>query len=211
MQTPEFSAETQKNHWSAPHPTGRANGCGPAGSQGFTLLEFVVVITLISVVSTVFVDRLLYYSEMAEKTAMEQVLGVLQSATTMRSGALFAHAQNDRIEAMPKENPMKWLAEVPRNYLGEYYSPDINALQPGSWYYDLHARELVYLVDRGRRFITRSDGCKWIRFRVELVYDDLNAEPKPAATPKPTKGGGKTDVGVAAGVVIKPTHLYQWF
>ena len=49
-------------------------------AQGFTLLELVVVIIIISTLAAVLMDRVLFYQEAAERAAMEQMAGILRSA-----------------------------------------------------------------------------------------------------------------------------------
>ena len=176
--------------------------CTPRVVLGFSLLELVLVITIISVLGAVLFDRLLLYREMAEKTAMEQVVGIVQSAMELRISAFLARAQDNRLEAMPLENPMGWLADKPSNYLGEYYDPNPTDLAPGSWYYDLHSHELVYLVDWGRHFIPGPDGQRWVRFRVALVYEDDAA--------RSVHGTGQTEGKEVAGIAIRPTRPYRW-
>ncbi|CAK0770242.1 conserved hypothetical protein [Gammaproteobacteria bacterium] len=184
------------------------------GSKGFTLLEMVVVITVISVLGVVILERFLRYREMAEMTAMEQVAGIVRSAMVLRVSSLLVHHQMSRIEAMPQENPMKWLAEKPSNYQGERYDPDPHELVAGSWYYDLKNSELVYLPDWGRYFIPGPDGQKWIRFKVELVYTDIEDATQPEDNVDKEGEAKKTEEehrNRIAGVVLNLTRPYQWF
>ncbi|HYR34326.1 MAG TPA: type II secretion system protein, partial [Burkholderiales bacterium] len=51
---------------------------------GFSLLELVIVIVLISVLLAVAIDRLLAMKAMAERGALEQVVGTIRSGITIR-------------------------------------------------------------------------------------------------------------------------------
>ena len=42
---------------------------------------------------------------------------------------------------------------------------------PGNWAFDLKSRQLIYVVDRGDYFKPGKDGQKWVRFRVNLLYE----------------------------------------
>ncbi|MEI7844045.1 MAG: type II secretion system protein, partial [Gallionellaceae bacterium] len=52
--------------------------------SGFSLIELIIVIAIVSVLMSVFLDRVWYYQELAEKTAMEETVGAIQSALTMQ-------------------------------------------------------------------------------------------------------------------------------
>ena len=168
--------------------------------RGFTLLELIIVITIVSILATVLLNRLLDYQERSEKDAMEQTAGILRSALHLQVVDLIAR---DRLGDIPKllnENPITWLAEKPHNYQGEYFDPAPGQIEPGSWYYDLKARQLVYLVDRGRHFLPDSTGRKAVRYEVALVYN----QERQAATDIPAT----RQVG---GVVLQLAEPYRWY
>ena len=179
----------------------KTNNCKWKRAQrGFTLLELIVVISLVGILTTVLLTRLLDYQERAEKVAMEQTAGILRSALHLQVVNLIAH---DRMRDIPKlidENPVAWLAEKPHNYQGEYFDPAPGQLDPGNWYYDLKARQLVYLVDRGRHFLPDSAGRKAVRYEVALVYNKNREGDTQALAPR--------EVG---GVVLQLAQPYQWY
>lgn len=121
---------------------------------------------MVSVLGYVVADRLLAYRAAAEKVAVEQTVGSLQSALTLQfSGAVL---RGGDLEALGRENPVRWLARRPDNYLGEYYDPKPGEAEPGNWYFDLMDRQLVYVV----KFRARGAGAgpeQRLRFRVRLV------------------------------------------
>src|SRR5207248_8811524 len=105
-----------------------------------SLVELLVVIVLISILLSVAIERLLVTSARAENSAMEDVVGTLRSALQIRVAELLAKGRAAEVAALAGSNPMKRLAEVPTNYLGEFFGPDPAALAPGSWYFDTRDR-----------------------------------------------------------------------
>ncbi|MDE2117934.1 MAG: type II secretion system protein [Betaproteobacteria bacterium] len=166
--------------------------------SGFTLIELIVVIAVLSVLAGTLLSRVWLYQEQAEKAAMVGVAGTIQSALVMQYGRLLVRGMESEATALAADNPMKWLAKQPHNYSGEFYDPTPRSVAPGNWMFDLKARELIYVLDRADHFIPGKDGQKWIRYRVNLMYD-------------PALGAsGKTSKELA-GALFEPTVPYRWF
>ena len=85
--------------------------------SGFTFLELVVVIAIISTLAVVALDR--YYKLLVdvERTSMEHDLGVLRSAIAMQVAAHYVAGNIDGLSTLVGSNPMNLLAEKPSNYL----------------------------------------------------------------------------------------------
>ena len=149
-------------------------------SRGFTLIELIVVIIIIVVLAGLFLVRIPIYQEQAEKAAMQQVEGALQSALVLRYGALMTRnaASEKELSILATDNPINWLQKPPPNYKGEYYDPSPRAVAPGSWMFDLKSRDLIYVVDHGDYFTPGRDGKKWIRFHVHLDYEPALGRPE---------------------------------
>lgn len=172
--------------------------CRPLRPKGFTLLELVVVVSIIAILGSVLLNRIWFYQEQAERAAMEQVAGALQSALTLQFGRLMVRGRETGASVLATENPMNWLARKPANYEGEFYDPTPQSVPAGSWMFDLKSRELIYVVDRSEYFTPGRDGVKWVRYRVNLVYEDAPGE------------GAKGNRAIA-GAVIEPVESYVWF
>ncbi len=166
--------------------------------NGFTLIEFVIVILIIVVLAGLFLVRIPLYQEQAEKAAMQQVEGALQSALVLRYGALLTRgaANEKELSILATDNPITWLQKLPPNYKGEYYDPTPHTVAPGSWMFDLKSRELIYVPNQSENFVAGLDGNKWIRFRVRLNYEQKLGKP----------GGGRELVTT----LFEPTQPYQW-
>ena len=166
--------------------------------RGFTLIELAVVITIVAILATALLNRVWFYQEQAEKAAMEQVAGALQSALVMQYGRLLTRGTESEVTALAAENPMNWLAKQPRNYSGEFYDPTPRSVAPGNWVFDLRSRELIYVLNRTEHFVPGKDGQKWIRYRVNLRYD-------------PVLGASGKAPKELAGTLFEPTVPYRWF
>ena len=165
---------------------------------GFTLFELIVVVILVAVFAGVLLGRFLLYQEMAEKTAMEQTAGAVRSALNIQVAGLIARGRTEDIPKLATLNPMNLLTEQQKNYIGEFYETSMDDIPPGSWYFDLRHRELVYLVYRGGHFVPAEDGSKRVRYKVALVYNNGLLS---------SGQSGRKELG---GVVLREVAPYKW-
>ena len=112
----------------------------------------------------VFLERVLYYMELAERTVMVLTVSNVNSALNVRRAFRMLERQtiNERLR-----NPFALAGMSPANFLGEIDSPNLAALQRGHWVFDRARRELIYLP-RLRRGLETADPDGAIRFRLEL-------------------------------------------
>ncbi len=125
--------------------------------QGFTLLELVVVLTVIALLLTVAIDRLWVLQKDAEATAMEQVLGSLRSALGMKVAEDLVNDDVGGLRRLAGSNPMRVLAQRPKNYLGAFNGVNPARIPGGDWYFDRKSRMLVYRV-RNRDYFSGGLG-----------------------------------------------------
>ncbi len=170
----------------------------PKSSKGFTLIELIVVIIIVVVLAGILLTRIPFYQAQAEKAAMQQVEGALQSALVLRYGALMTRgaANDNELSILATDNPITWLQKMPPNYKGEYYDPSPRSIAPGNWMFDLKTRELIYVVDRTDYFKPSTEGKPWIRFHVHLDYEKRLGQPE----------SGKELVTT----LFEPTQPYHW-
>jgi general secretion pathway protein G len=138
-------------------------------SRGFSLLELVISLTLVAVLVGVFLDRVLFYRERAEKAAMEQVAQDLRSSVNLKVAELALDNRHRELAALPGENPMDLLAQRPRNYLGVLPGTGVQEVVTGNWYFDKTSKEVVYFVDLGDNFIPDENGRKRVAWHIVLV------------------------------------------
>lgn len=170
-----------------------------AADRGFSLLELVIVIVIISVLLSMAISRLIRLQVDAERVAMETVVGTLRSAIGIKVAEQIVKQDIAGLPRLVGSNPMDRLAEVPRNYLGEQDGVDPATLEDGNWYFDIRSRALVYLV-RNKGFFTGGlRNPARTRFAIRLVYTDRN-------------GNGVFDSGVDAieGLRLAALEPYSW-
>ncbi|MEK6771157.1 MAG: prepilin-type N-terminal cleavage/methylation domain-containing protein [Pseudomonadota bacterium] len=169
------------------------------GSRGFSLLELVIVIVIISVLLAVAISRLLALQVDAERVAMETVAGVIRSAIGIKIAEHIVNQDVPGLARLAGSNPMDRLAEVPGNYLGVQDGVNPATLADGNWYYDRREGVLVYLVRNTGFFRGGLDNPPRARFAIRLVYSDRN-------------GNGVFDPGIdrIEGLRLAPLEPYQW-
>jgi len=142
--------------------------------RGFSLLELVVVIVVISILLAMAISRLLALQVEAERVAMETVAGTLRSAIGIKVAEYLVNRDMRGLAALEGSNPMDRLSELPTNYLGELDNPDSTTLTDGNWYFDTRSRALVYLVRNQGFFEGGLADPPRARFAIRLVYTDRN-------------------------------------
>ena len=166
--------------------------------EGFTLLEFGVAAIILGVVAAVLLDRLRYYQEAAEKAHMEYTVATLKSALRLHVSTLMVEGRMGECAKLARQNPVDWLQQKPADYSGEFDGAPPDSAPPGGWYYDRVQRELVYRVRLGRHFVPGKDGRRQVRFRVAVVYDEI-------------QGGEGASGLLVSGVTLAAVEPYRWF
>lgn len=177
----------------------RHMGNSSACQNGFSLLELAVILVIISVLLWVVGTRFFNIQAYAEQAATEQAVGALQSALGMKVAERFVKGDTKGIESLEGSNPMDFLAQAPKNYLGALQRPDPSSIDGGHWYFDARARVLVYQVRNRERLEGGARNPVRIRLAVRLQYEDRNRN-------------GILDRGVekVVGVQLIPLEPYRW-
>ncbi len=179
-----------------------ASKTGQSGARlsGFSLFELVVVIVIISILMVVAISRLIALQVDAERFVMESVVGAVRSGLGIKVAESIVKQKTSTLPQYENSNPMDLLAEVPGNYLGELDAEfDPHTIRKGSWYFDKTAWTLVYVVDNTGYFSGGMDDPPRARFRIRLVYTDVN-------------GNGMFDEGIdlIQGLRLAVLEPYQW-
>jgi general secretion pathway protein G len=136
-------------------------------AAGFTRLEFAVAAVVFGMLVAALAERLLFYNEQAELVAAQQLVGTLRTALQVRAATLVSARGESGLATLAGANPISFLSEKPSNYLGEYYSPDLEELPQGNWLFDRAAGSLVYLPHGHKSFSFRTS--KFLKFKVKFL------------------------------------------
>jgi prepilin-type N-terminal cleavage/methylation domain-containing protein len=152
---------------------------------GFTLFELAITVAIIGILAAALLSRVTLYQEQAERVAMENVVGVLRSALSMKVGQMVAQGRSQDLSKLLTMNPMDLLAQKPANYLGEVDSPQMGKISRGNWYFNRKQLLLVYIARTGATFQV-SDPHQFA-YKIELIRDMDGANgPKLAETSEST-------------------------
>ncbi len=145
-------------------------------AHGFTLLELVVVITIISILVAVALEKLLPYLDAAERAAVLRIEGQLRSALVLVAAERIARGRSATITELEDSNPVNFLAEPPKNYLGELTNDVLAGVPVRHWYFDGGLRRLVYRLgepySRAESTIPREDPA----FAVNVSFVDIDGD-----------------------------------
>ncbi|MFK5915311.1 MAG: prepilin-type N-terminal cleavage/methylation domain-containing protein [Woeseiaceae bacterium] len=141
--------------------------------QGFTLLELIVVIIVISILGLFAIDRIFAIRIAAEQAAVKQLVGTIKSALGLEVARLALDGKMYAVAKLDKSNPLLLLSQNPNNYIGEKNNGK-KITEPGVWYFDKKQKTLVYNVLYAENFKTTLKGLPRIRHRIKLVYNDRN-------------------------------------
>ena len=141
--------------------------------RGFTLLELVVVIVVISILGLVAIDRVFTIRIAAEQASVKQLVGTIKSALGLKVSQLALEGNMSAVSKLDKTNPMLLLSQTPSNYIGEKKETS-KTITPGVWYFNKTEKALIYNVRYTETFNTELDGLPRIRHKIKLIYNDRN-------------------------------------
>jgi len=136
--------------------------------RGFTLLEFAVSMALFSLLAGALLVQLAHYQRESDRVAAQTLVGAMRTALAVRAAQLEGAGDNIGVLALQKENPFHWLAQLPKNYQGEYYRPRAGLVREGNWYFDPSDRTVNFVQYRDT-FSTEIP--KLLNFKVELFRE----------------------------------------
>ncbi|NVD97509.1 type II secretion system protein [Massilia sp. BJB1822] len=154
--------------------TPRADWQAVAAAQrrGFSLFELSVVLVVIAILGTVFLQRVLFYQEEAERAAVAQVLAQLRITVQSRATEAHIRGKTRDLSLLAGANPMSWLLRPPGNYDGEREAPQLDELEAGRWYFDRAEKTLLYLPAKYEFF--SNEKRRPLKFRLMASNGDAS-------------------------------------
>ncbi len=166
---------------------------GRRWSAGFTLLELVLVMIVVSVLATAAMERLRYYQERAEQMAMEETLAAIKMGLQVRLAELIMSNRTWDAVELERENPTRWLTGPPANYAGAYD----NSPTAGKWYFAAESRQLVYVPNNRSYLQGGENGSQALRFQAKVNYVNVETPTGMARVP--------------SSIALMPAFPYRWF
>ncbi len=144
--------------------------------HGFSLLELITVIVIISVLVVVAVNRLLPFIDEAERVSVLRVEGQLRSTLVMEAAKRVVRGRSATITELEGANPLNLLADLPKNYIGELQAGAAARAPPRHWYFDTGSKVLIYRLGEPYA-LTAVDGPQEDpAFAVRVAYADLDGD-----------------------------------
>jgi general secretion pathway protein G len=165
------------------------------GQRGAGVLQFSFVIVIIGVLMVILLDRVDFYRELAEKTAMEQLAREMGWALRLRAAELMLANRNDEIGGLDGVNPIHATEMQVANYAGAGTSAQEASVAGGRWYFNNQTRELVYFPELTSNFVREGTARPRIAWRAIVVQQATQA------------GGRLRPVWVR----FELTRPYRWF
>ena len=155
-----------------------------AKQRGASLLEFAVTVTVICILMGLLLQRIWYYQDQAERTAVEMTVANVRTALEIKVAERNFPGRNIDLTVLAEENPFNLLKHRPANYTGELFHPSDKEIGEGKWCFDRADKSLIYLLNNRNSFVDAQS--KRLKFKVKLFR--LPQSPaKPSATPEPER------------------------
>ena len=138
------------------------------------MLELVVVVALIGTLIAVAVIRLLPYVDEAERVAVLRVEGQLRSSLMMEAAKRVVRGQSASLSDLEGSNPIKFLLEPPKNYVGERQMREIEEMPTRRWYFEKDSQRLVYRLGEPFGLSVHDESLQDPAFEVRVAFADTN-------------------------------------
>ncbi|MEX0914478.1 MAG: type II secretion system protein [Wenzhouxiangellaceae bacterium] len=137
-------------------------------AEGFTLLELVIVITLVILLFLTAWNRLMPLRGDAEAAHVVSVIGTLRSALGMVASEQVMEGGLEALTELADTNPMALLQQTPDNYIGTRPGD----IPPGSWYFDDDSATLRYRVRFPQYLAAAPQDPVELAWRIHVTGDD---------------------------------------
>lgn len=141
--------------------------------KGISILELSITISLICLLIAIYISKFMILSANAERINLQQMRNTLSMSTKL---AFIHEIQKSRYDITPDSclNPIDYLEQKPKNYLGSLENPDPQKISGGMWYFNSRDCVLNYRVDHEHAFVTSLSPPARARFKVQKIFAKPN-------------------------------------
>jgi len=173
---------------------------GRWANRQLSRLEMVLVVIVFALLVTYFLNYMLRMFAVAERSLLMNSIININTSLQYRAAGYALRGDYGGLERFKGLNPFaldaidpEWLENtmksdvdvsqkfagkvylgVPPNYLGELDNVNPDEIEAGSWYFNLQARTLVYMVKNREYFESSLPGPDRVEFYVDVDYTDRN-------------------------------------
>ena len=140
-----------------------------SNKNGFSLVELVLVLTIIGILVAVAIPRFIDVRDKAEHASVDTMVSSLESALAIHSARKFVNQQRPSVH-----NPFEDLTNKPRNYNGVFDPINSQNTPPGTWSFRSERNWVVYNPQLPIRGGWENNGTRYIIFQVEVVIENLD-------------------------------------
>ena len=161
--------------------------------------ELALVVLVLGVLIYMFTQRVRQAEAEWERTSVELMQRQIQNSLTIMKMTAMTQGRYVDIARWAGANPFELMQFKPGNYAGETAKDDPAQIPAGNWYYDRGDGALIYKVSQGGYLRTDLPGVPRIRFRLDVVYQDVN-------------GNQRYDSGIDRfeGLSLHALDKYEW-
>jgi hypothetical protein len=137
--------------------------------RGASVLQLSVTVVIIGLLMVLLLERVDFYRELAEKTAMEQLAREMGWALRLRAAELMLANRNDEIGKLDGANPIEATEMQVANYAGAGTSAQERSVPDGRWYFNTQTRELLYFPELTSNFVKQEAARPRIAWKAVVV------------------------------------------
>jgi len=135
--------------------------------SGFSLLELVVALFIISLLAALAFKKLETMAEDVERVSFEGVRNNIQAQITLKVAYWYAEQKVISPAELTQINPMELIQHKPVNYVGEISFEQLSTAASEHWYFLSDKRWLVYKAKRFEQLNNEFEQVEIIPFQLE--------------------------------------------
>jgi hypothetical protein len=110
----------------------------------------------------------------AERVSVLRVEGQLRSTLMMEAARRIVRGESASLSELHGTNPVKFLLDPPKNYVGERLRREIEQVPSRRWYYEQDRQRLVYRLGAPFGLPVRDESLEDPAFEVRVAFADTN-------------------------------------